>query len=131
MNEPSGRVRTAHGRLILDPSPPAMFKRLSLTQRLLTNEASVGWGRGNLSLGARALKWQTLQDTSSPITPPYDRMPQFFGKYTRFDVGGFDYSVDADYTQFHADRARTGHADAGAAGRGLRSVSPATHGRRR
>ena len=84
----------------------------SLTQRLLTNEASVGWGRGNLSLGARALKWQTLQDTSSPITPPYDRMPQFFGKYTRFDVGGFDYSVDADYTQFHADRARTGQPNA-------------------
>ena len=84
----------------------------SLTQRLLSNDASLGWARGPLHLGARTLKWQTLQDANSPIIPPYDRLPQFFGKYSRFDVGGFDYAIDADFTQFQAERARTGQPNA-------------------
>ena len=39
MNEPSGSVLPVRRRLPLDPSPPAMFKRLSLTQRLLAGTA--------------------------------------------------------------------------------------------
>ena len=41
---------------------------------------------------------------SAPITPPYDRLPQVTGRYARYDVGGLDFSVDADYTHFSADR---------------------------
>jgi pimeloyl-ACP methyl ester carboxylesterase len=48
----------------------------SLTQRLLASDASLTWGKGYFSTTLRALKWQTLQDVTSPITPPYDRLPQ-------------------------------------------------------
>ena len=83
-----------------------------LTQRLLPNDVNVGWGKGNFSAGLRTLKWQTLQDVTTPITPPYDRLPQVFGKYSRFDVNGLDFSVEADYTKFRADRVRTGQPNA-------------------
>ena len=83
-----------------------------LTQRLLPNDVNVGWGKGYFNAGFRASKWQTLQDVSTPITPPYDRLPQVFGKYSRFDVNGLDFSVEADYTKFRADRALTGQPSA-------------------
>lgn len=79
----------------------------SLTERLLTNEGSLSWASGNFSTSIRALKWQTLQDAATPIVPPYDRLPQWVGRYARYDVGGFDYSLDADYTQFQADKLLT------------------------
>ena len=79
----------------------------SLTQRLLANEGNVSWAQGYNSVSLRALKWQTLQDSTSPITPPYDRLPQVVARHARTNVGGFDYSFDADYTQFEADRSYT------------------------
>ena len=84
----------------------------SLTQRLLANDASLNWGRGYYTATLRTLKWQTLQDPAAPIIPPYDRMPQMAGRYTQLDAGGFDVSVDADYTQFEADRLLTGQPNA-------------------
>ena len=38
-------------------------------------------------------------------------MPQFAARYARINVGGFDYSVDADTTQFNSDRVLTGQAN--------------------
>ena len=84
----------------------------SLTQRLLANDATVSWGRGFFSANVRALKWQTLQDVTSPITPPYDRLPQVSGRYARTNFSGFDVSVDADYTRFESDRVLTGQPNA-------------------
>ena len=86
------------------------FTRVSpwLTQRLLPNDLSLSWSSGYFSTSLRMLKWQTLQDVASPIVPPYDRMPQLAWRYARTDVAGFDFSVDADTTQFNSDRALTG-----------------------
>ncbi|CAN7238993.1 LPS-assembly protein LptD [Pseudorhodoferax sp. LjRoot39] len=84
----------------------------SLTERLRTTDANLRWSQGDFSAGLRALKYQTLQDVSAPITPPYDRLPQITGRYGRYDVGGFDFSVDADYTQFSADRSYTNQPNA-------------------
>ena len=83
-----------------------------LPQRLLANDASVTWGRGFFAATLRAGKWQTLQDVTSPITPPYDRLPQFTAAYTRVNVpvaglSGLDYSISTDYTRFDADRVLT------------------------
>jgi len=84
-----------------------------VTQRLLTQDASLSWGRGFFSSSVRALKWQTLQDVNSPIIPPYDRLPQINAAYTRIDApllglaalgGGFDWSAEADFTRFSADQ---------------------------
>lgn len=86
------------------------FTRINpwLTQRLLSNDLSLNWASGYLSANLRMLKWQTLQDVAAPIVPPYDRMPQVALRYARSNVGGFDYSVDLDSTQFDSDRLLTG-----------------------
>ncbi|GAB2605588.1 LPS-assembly protein LptD [Ramlibacter solisilvae] len=76
----------------------------SLTQRLLANDGALYWGRGNFTLTARALKWQTLQDVTAPIVPPYDRLPQIVGRHVRNDLpGGFESFLEADYSNFQSD----------------------------
>ena len=61
----------------------------------------------------RTLKWQTLQDVTSPIVPPYDRMPQLSWRYTPSALpGGLDASVELDTTRFEAARALTGQPNA-------------------
>jgi LPS-assembly protein len=85
----------------------------SLTQRLLANDASLSWAQGNFSVNARALKWQTLQDVQAPIVPPYDRLPQLVGRYTRSNLpGGLEAHVEADYTKFQSDRVLNGQPNA-------------------
>jgi LPS-assembly protein len=79
----------------------------SLTQRLLANDGSVSWSSGSWSLFSRALKWQTLQQTSSVITPPYDRLPQINGRYSRVNHSALDYSLELDTTRFRSDSALT------------------------
>ncbi len=79
----------------------------SLSQRLLANDASFFWNNGYFSNSLRMVKWQTLQDLTAPITPPYDRLPQLASRYERNDVAGFDFSVDADYTRFQSNGAVT------------------------
>ena len=83
----------------------------SLTQRLLANDATLSWTNGSFTNSVRTLKWQTLQDVTAPITPPYDRLPQLTTSYVRTNFGGFDYSMTADYTRFQADMVRTGQAN--------------------
>ncbi len=90
------------------------FSRVSpgLTQRLLPNDLNVTWSSGNFSSSLRVLKWQTLQDVDSPITPPYDRLPQLTMRYARANLNGFDLSLDADATQFESDRTLTNQPNA-------------------
>jgi LPS-assembly protein len=84
----------------------------SLTQRLLTNDAVLSWGSpawgGNFSNTFRTLKWQTLQDPTAPITPPYDRLPQLATRFSHTDWRGLDLTLDADYTRFESDPLMTG-----------------------
>ena len=84
----------------------------SLTQRLLSNDVSLSWSQGNFANSLRAVKWQTLQDTASVITPPYDRLPQLTTRYAPAALGGFNYSVDADFTNFQSVSALTGQPNA-------------------
>ncbi|EJL83412.1 organic solvent tolerance protein OstA [Polaromonas sp. CF318] len=85
----------------------------STTQRLLSQDATLSWSKGFFSSTLRTLKWQTLQDVTSPIVPPYDRLPQLTASYTRVDAplgrlgNGFDWSIEGDYTRFSADRTLT------------------------
>ena len=79
----------------------------SLTQRLLASDASLSWTNGDFSSTLRTLKWQTLQDATAPIIPPYDRLPQLATRYARNNVASLDIALDADYTQFQSDRTRT------------------------
>lgn len=75
-------------------------------QRLLPADGSLSWGWGNHSVSLRTLKWQTLQDVTAPITPPYDLLPQWHWSYTPAALaGGIDLRMDGDVTHFQADRA--------------------------
>ena len=85
----------------------------ALTQRLLPNDVMLNWARGDFSMGLRTLKWQTIQDVLSPITPPYDRLPQLTGRFARSNVGpGLDVVLEGDATQFSANRALTNQPNA-------------------
>jgi len=85
----------------------------ALTQRLLPGDATLSWGRGGHALSLRVLKWQTLQDVSAPIVPPYDRLPQLHWRYAPSALpGGLDASIDADATHFSTDRFLTGQPNA-------------------
>ena len=76
---------------------------LSLTQRLLPASGSLTWSQGDFSMMTKVLQFQTLQDISSPITPPYNRLPQIMARYNKLDLKGFDFSLTADTTRFEAD----------------------------
>ncbi len=84
----------------------------SLTQRLLANDATLSWANGPFNSSLRTLKWQTLQDVTAPIVPPYDRLPQLVTRYARSTAQGFNVSMVADYTQFQSDSVRTGQPNA-------------------
>lgn len=83
----------------------------AITQRLLPTDLLANWSRsdgtGIFSSSARVLKWQTLQDVTAPIVPPFDRAPQLTARYAVDNANGWDWSVDGDFTQFEADRTRT------------------------
>lgn len=79
----------------------------SLTQRLLANDATLSWNQGAWANRVRTLKWQTLQDVTAPIIPPYDRLPQLSTSYSRDNLTGLNYAVNADYTRFQSDPTRT------------------------
>ncbi len=73
----------------------------SLTQRLLVNDGTLGWGWAGISFSGRVQQWQTLQDPTSPIVPPYDRSPELTANYAKNNFwGGLDANVQADYTRF-------------------------------
>ncbi|MFT3813063.1 MAG: LPS-assembly protein LptD [Acidovorax sp.] len=79
-----------------------------LAQRLLPQDASLNWSGGDMSAQIRTLKWQTLQDPTAPIVPPYDRAPQLNWRYNPQNLpGGFDASLELDHTRFEADPALT------------------------
>lgn len=83
----------------------------SLTQRLLPTDFSMNWGKGAWNMSLLGSKWQTLQDASAPITPPYDRMPQWTLNYNKLDMSGFDVSAQTQVTRFKADATLTGQAN--------------------
>jgi LPS-assembly protein len=73
----------------------------SLTQRLLSDDALLVTSWMGATLMARSLRWQTLQDLTAPIIPPYDRSPQVnLRKVATALPGGFDVTMEGDYSHF-------------------------------
>jgi LPS-assembly protein len=66
------------------------------TQLLFQQEAGLTYNNGPWSVLAREQHWQTMEGNA----PPYGREPQLNVKYTRYNVGGFDFGAEADYTRF-------------------------------
>ena len=82
------------------------------TQRLLPADMTASWTHGDFSSTFKVLKWQTLQDPTTPIIPPYDRVPQWSARYSKSNAQGPDWSLDMDMTQFQSDRSLTLQANA-------------------
>ncbi|SOY87202.1 LPS-assembly protein LptD [Cupriavidus taiwanensis] len=74
------------------------------TLRQYTQEGGVTYNWQDFTLLARVQKFQTLR----PSEPSYERVPQLNGKYLRYDLGGFDVQVEADYTRFRIPLTSTG-----------------------
>ncbi|MGO4332679.1 LPS-assembly protein LptD [Cupriavidus sp. 2TAF22] len=66
------------------------------TQRQYVQEGGVTYSWQDFSLLARVQKFQTL----APSQPSYERVPQINGRYTRYDLGGFDVQVESDFSRF-------------------------------
>lgn len=74
------------------------------TLRQYTQEGGVTYNWQDFSLLARVQTFQTL----APSQPTYERVPQLNGKFTRYNWGGFDVQVEADYTRFRIPLTTTG-----------------------
>ncbi|HDR9763762.1 TPA: LPS-assembly protein LptD [Burkholderia cepacia] len=66
------------------------------TQTLYQQEAGLTYNKGPWSVLARYQHWQTLPQSIAP----YSREPQLNVKYTKYNVGGFDFGAEADYSRF-------------------------------
>jgi len=75
-----------------------------LSQQLLPTDINVNWATQNVTTFVRSLKWQTLQDAKTPITPPYDRLPEVNSRLVLNNLNGINLSVEGDYTEFKSDR---------------------------
>jgi LPS-assembly protein len=72
----------------------------SASTRTLPRDAEISYGSTYWTATLRTLSYQTLEQTGSYITPPYNKEPELFFHAARLDYGGFDFSFDADITRF-------------------------------
>ncbi len=78
---------------------------ISGTQVLYQQEAGLTYNNGPWSILAREQRWQTLPPEN--VAPPYAREPELNVLYNKYNVGGFDYGAEADYTRFTITTADT------------------------
>ena len=95
-----------------DDEYPSDFSRTvsASAERQLLREVRTDYYGQYWSLSARAQNYQVLQDPAAVDNPslavprPYDRLPQINFRAARYDVAGFDWSIDAEATRFsHPD----------------------------
>jgi LPS-assembly protein len=70
------------------------------SQRLLLREVNLNYGGAYWNANLRTSNYKLLQDPITPITRPYDRLPQLTLHAGRDDVQGFDWSADSEITRF-------------------------------
>jgi LPS-assembly protein len=69
---------------------------LNGTPTLFQQEAGLTYNNGPWSVLTRIQHWQTLP----PSVAPYGREPELNVKYAKYNVGGFDFGAEADYSRF-------------------------------
>ncbi len=73
----------------------------SLTQRLLNNELNTTANLNGWATLARIQRWQTLQDKTNTITPPFDRS-QLFTRRSFNLPSGLNFQLEGDITEFRS-----------------------------
>ncbi|WP_018152581.1 LPS-assembly protein LptD [Leeia oryzae] len=66
----------------------------------LPRELWLSKSQNGLSMTARFLKYQTLQDDANSIDPPYAKLPQLTLNWYRPNLGKFDFNLQSDFTAF-------------------------------
>src|SRR5512134_2292033 len=75
--------------------------RIALTSvTTLPQDGYLSYGGGWWSATARYQTYQTLQDPAAPVTPPYNREPQFLLNASRQNLRGFDAGFLGEYVDF-------------------------------
>ncbi|MEO8848788.1 MAG: LPS assembly protein LptD [Casimicrobiaceae bacterium] len=75
--------------------------RIAITsQETLPREAGLNAAFGPLSASLHVVSFQTLQDPTQPIAPPYNELPQILANYADTEFLGLTFSGAAEYTQF-------------------------------
>lgn len=94
-------------RAASDDQYPSDFSKSinSTAERQLLRELRTDYVSKYWSMTVRAQGYQVLQDPDSRDVPrPYDRLPQANFRAARYDVGGFDWALDAEAARFsHPD----------------------------
>jgi LPS-assembly protein len=80
---------------------------VTATQRQYVQEGGVTYSIGDWVALARVQKFQTLSTATTPLSAPYERVPELSLTYNRYDVGGFDINFLTDYTRFSIPTANT------------------------
>jgi LPS-assembly protein len=73
----------------------------SLTQRLLNNELNTTANLSGWATQVRIQRWQTLQDKTSTIAPPFDRS-QLFTRRSFNAPSGLNFQLEGDMTEFRS-----------------------------
>lgn len=103
-------------RAASDDEYPSDFSQSISTsaERQLLRELRTDYQSQYWSLAARVQNYQILQDPAAAADPtltvirPYDRLPQVNFHAGRYDVGGFDWAVDAELVRFSHPDFQTG-----------------------
>lgn len=79
------------------------------SQHLLPQSFSLTYGKSWGTVGLATSKYQVLQDTVRSIVKPYETMPKLFAQFAGTDdLGGFDWSLGTEYTNFRSNTAVNG-----------------------
>lgn len=79
----------------------------ALKSRTLANDMVANWAYGGATVMARSLAWQTLQQSTSVIVPPYN-LSELQVSRSQLNDQGFDWLVVGDFSQFSSDKSLTG-----------------------
>jgi LPS-assembly protein len=80
----------------------------STSQLFLPREGSVSYAQDPWNFTAKVQSYQTLQDPLAPITPPYQRMPQFLLSAAKPDYHGADLTFSSEFVSFQHPTQATG-----------------------
>ena len=109
---PAGAIGAAQALSAAGQTASAFADPSAGALRLLPSQLNAGWGSGYFSSSIMIQKWQVLQDASSYIVKPYERLPQITGRYARINDNGWDWSFDGDFTRFSSYAELTGQPNA-------------------
>jgi LPS-assembly protein len=73
----------------------------TLTPRLLLSDVQAARVWGDWTTYARAMRWQVLQNTDSPISEtPYERLPQLGARAIKHLQGGLEFGLETEFNRF-------------------------------